>query len=170
MHGSVSLGNNSNRGDEGRSKRNIRREEPLHQCFRIRLAATVSSHSPAIQRLALTLAVLLLVGPVGTSLARCLSAESGGHDQRPAPTEQAVSAAHMHDCSGELGTVDLDPALQPDRPRSLRLTETGGPELEPAVSVAPSLRGEETTRKRAPPSRSSLPFSLRSVRTVVLLV
>jgi len=120
--------------------------------------------------LALTLAVAVLMGPVGTSLAHCLSDGADDHAPSPAPTEQVVAASHMHDCSGTTSTADLDPAVQPDPRRSLSLAADldlaaeDGPLIEHTRSTHPAPASRAPPRPRVPTS------SLRSVRTVVLLV
>jgi len=120
--------------------------------------------------LALTLALSLLMGPVGTSLAHCLSDGADSPPSDSAPTEQVVTASHMHDCSGSIPAVDLEPAVQPDLRRSLSLASVldldaeDGPLVEPARSTAPASASHAPPRPRPPTS------SLRSVRTVVLLV
>jgi hypothetical protein len=120
--------------------------------------------------LALTLVAALLAGPVGTSLAHCVSEGSGDHDPSPAPTEQVVAASHMHDCSGPKPAGELDPAVQPDLRRSLSLAvdldldTEDGPLVEPLRSTHPAPASRAPPRSRPPIS------SLRSVRTVVLLV
>jgi len=120
--------------------------------------------------LALLLAAALLMGPVGTSLAQCVTEGGADHDPGPAPTEPVVSAVHMHDCSGTTPAADLDPAVHPDPRRAPSLAAAldldaeggslvGASEFSPLVPTPPA-----APRSRAPTS------SLRSVRTVVLLV
>jgi hypothetical protein len=76
----------------------------------------------------------------------------------------------MHDCgcSGEIA-VDLDPAVKPDPRRSLPLKDASFGE-DHAVSLGFLPRPETFLRNRAPPHRHTPHLSLRSVRTVVLLV
>ena len=151
-------------------KRNTRHRRKFQVRFHVEVSVVVITHFPFVQRLALTLAVLLLVGPVGTFLAQCVSGGAGEHDQKSAPAEQVVAAGHMHDChsSGEIA-VDLDPAVKLDPRRSLLLKDASFGE-EHAVSLRFSSRPETFLRNRASPHRHTLHLSLRSVRTVVLLV
>ena len=121
--------------------------------------------------LALTLVASLLMGPVGTSRAHCMSEGSDDHDPSPAPAEQVVvTASHMHDCAGPEPVAELDPAVQPDLRRGPSLTSDLDSTVETASLVSSTQYRRPTPSSRAPP-RSRPPISsLRSVRTVVLLV
>jgi len=120
--------------------------------------------------LVLILAAALLMGPVGTSLAHCVTEGAADHDPSPASTEPVVSAVPMHDCSGTTPAADLDPAVHPDPRRApslvadLDLDAEGGSPVEPSGFSPPAPTSHAAPRSRAPTS------SLRSVRTVVLLV
>jgi len=120
--------------------------------------------------LSLTLAAALLMGPVGTSLAHCVSEESGDHDPSSAPAEQVVAASHMHDCAGSKPTADLDPAVQPDLRRGPSSTTDLDSTVETTSLVTSTQYRRPIPTPRAPPPSRAPISSLRSVRTVVLLV
>jgi len=123
--------------------------------------------------LAAFVAAALLIVPVGTSLAACLS---GGHASAgDAPvSEQAMISQSMHHCPSGDHEADLDPAVLPDARSSFQWNVDSPADGDRWGSFEPSefqsLLSVASVPSHLPPEARGLVNSLRSARTVVLLV
>jgi len=121
------------------------------------------------------LAAVLLFLPAGTSLALCLSGDSGTHggasNDAPASTATVVVSSSGHHCPGEAVDVDTDPALQSETrtvPRALNDVPVEGSAL--AISSTPAF-SRSSVQSRAPPPRPPSTLGVHiSLRSTVLLV